>query len=169
MIQMAVCDDEKKDRKRLRDQIQTYMRNIDVEYELAEYESGEQLLEQEKEIQLLFLDIVMNQKDGIQAGAEMKRKNPDIIIIYITNLDDQITAAINQIHSYGYLVKPVNRETLESILKDALEKLRDSRKEEEVLFKKENGTPVMLKVKNIYYLIQRNVENTGRKQFMRLS
>ncbi len=151
MIQMAVCDDEKEDRGRLCNLIQTYMCGTDMEYELTEFESGEQLVEQDREFQLLFLDILMSQKDGIQAGAEIKRKNPDTLIIYISNLDDQISVAVNRIHSYGYLVKPVNREELYLLMEDALECVMERIKETKVVFHREDGKPIALAVKDIYY------------------
>lgn len=151
MLRIAVCDDEKEYREKLSAQIQMYMQKIDREYELFEYESGEQLLEQRENLHILLLDIFMHQKNGIQAGTEIKRYNPDIIIIYITNLNDKISVAMNLIHSFGYLVKPVKQRELYSILNDAFERLNVLEKKYKVMFCKKDGRPIVLVVKDIYY------------------
>lgn len=89
MIKIAICDDNQKDRDRLQELLWKYMHMSDKNCNLQLFESGEEFLDSEFTPDILLLDIIMNEKDGIQIGAEIKRKFSGIIIIYITCLKEK--------------------------------------------------------------------------------
>lgn len=151
MIRIAICDDEKEDRERIYNFLKSYQSEKSAEYDIRLYEYGEQLLKSGFEPDIVFLDIVMNEMDGIQTGVEIRRKRSDVIIIYITFLNEKMALALNQVHSYGYLVKPVVREELFQILSDAVAQVKRNLKMDTVKFLSENNTLIELSVKDIYY------------------
>ena len=138
MIKIAICDDEQKDREKLQGFIQEFMSNSSKIIFLEEFASGEQLLERGNDPAILFLDIMMGGKDGIQIGNEIKQHNPDVIIIYITNLREKISIAINQIHAFGFLEKPIVKENVFSLLDDAMDCLKQDVRADKVIFMSEN-------------------------------
>lgn len=149
MIKIAVCDDEKKDRERLQIFIQEYIKESEEKYSLQLFESGEELLNSGYIPDILFLDIIMNEKDGIQVGAELKKRNSDINIIYITNFNEKMAVAFNRIHSFGYLIKPVVKEELFRMMSDAV--IQVNRNINMVTFLSNDNTIINLKVMDIYY------------------
>lgn len=149
MIKIAVCDDEKKDRESLKNLIEEYITELTGKYSLQLYESGEQLLMSGFIPDILFLDIIMNEKDGIQVGAELKKRSANINIVYITNFNEKMAVAFNRIHSFGYLVKPVVKEELFHMMSDAI--IQVNRNVNMVTFLSNDNTIINLKVMDIYY------------------
>lgn len=71
--------------------------------------------------------------------------------MYITVLDNEMSTAVNHIHSFGYLVKPVNKMELYYILFDALDLIEQKLEEDTITFLSEDHIPIKLKIKDIYY------------------
>lgn len=151
MIKIAVCDDEKKDRDNLEKLVKKYLTGLPEKCYLLSFESGEQFLKSGFIPDILFLDIIMNKKDGIQVGAEIKRKSANIIIIYTTNLNEKMAVAFNQLHSFGYLVKPIVEKELFQMMSDALVQAEHNLRGNTVTFLSENNTSIRLQVMDIYY------------------
>lgn len=151
MLKIAVCDDEGSDREKVCELIRQFGRKDTREFDIQQFESGEQFLGSDYEPDILFLDIVMYEKDGIQTGAEMKRRHPDALIIYTTNFNEQMSTAFNHIHAFGYLVKPISEDDLFRILTDAVQQAVNREKGCCVTFLTENNTIAELPVKDILY------------------
>lgn len=150
MIRIAICDDDVRDRSRLRELIDKYGELLSIEMEIREFESGEFFLESGYSAELLFLDIFMAQKDGIQVGAEIKKRSSDTIIIYVTNIGERMAEAINRIHSYGYLMKPVKEEELFKILQEAIRMINRNLRMISETFLSEYKGIVTVPIKDIY-------------------
>ncbi len=151
MIKIAVCDDEKKDREKVCELIQEQGRHYSIEYELRLFESGEQFLESGFLPDILFLDIIMDKRDGIDIGNQLKMLQMETMIVYITNLSEKISAALNRVHAYGYLVKPVRKKDLFQIMSDAVRKISQNKKSQYETFLSEKNTIIKLLVQDIYY------------------
>lgn len=159
MIKIAICDDEQKDREKLQGFIQEFMNSSSKEFFLEEFASGEQLLKSAFEPDILFLDIMMKEKDGIQVGNEIKQYDPNVFIIYITYLKEKISVAINQIHAFGYLEKPIIQENVFALLFDAINYLKQDAKVGKVTFLSEDRSIIELLASDIYYFeyLQRKI------------
>ncbi len=70
------------------------------------------------EVELAILDIEMPQMDGILLGKELREKNPDIMLIYITTEEKYAMEAI-RLHAAGYLLKPYTVEQLQYAVESA--------------------------------------------------
>lgn len=167
MIKIAICDDEQKDRKLLYNFIQDFfIHKMPSEVLLKQFVSGEQLFGSGFRPDIVFLDIMLKEKDGIQVGSEIKQYDPDVIIIYITNLREKISIAINHIHAFGYLEKPISRENLFPVLTDAVNRLRNSVRAGKVTFLSESKSIIELAASDIYYFeyLQRRVKIVTKKR-----
>lgn len=153
MIKIAICDDDRIDGETIRRLLEEYALDHDLKIFIKIFESGEQFLISKYMPDILFLDIFMNDKDGIQVGTEVREKYPNIIVIYTTNLREKIMVAFNQLHAYGYLVKPINRDKLYPILNDAIKRIKSKKNFNEniVTFLSENNTVIKLSASDIYY------------------
>jgi DNA-binding LytR/AlgR family response regulator len=68
MICVGICDDEKQIIEVLKEKIMAYMEFCTMEVNYLEFYSGEELLNSESQLDLLFLDIDMPGMDGIETG-----------------------------------------------------------------------------------------------------
>lgn len=153
MVTIAVCDDEKRDRESMSELIKAYVDSLMIECHLEVYESGKQFMDSGFVPDILFLDIVMHDKDGIQIGFEVRKRYENTLIVYITNLREKMMTAFNKLHVFGYLVKPIRKKELFQMLTDAMEELRhrQSLNQNMVMFRLENSTVIRLPVSDIYY------------------
>lgn len=119
-MRILICDDEKCLCSRLNSYVTEYMeKNTSIDYEIVEYYSGEDLLEDQGVKDLVFLDIEMPGYNGIYVGNELTEKYPKIIIIMVTSYDCYLDDAM-RFSVFRYLDKPVNKERLFRNLDDAL-------------------------------------------------
>ncbi len=124
MLEIAVCEDEQADRDRLCSMLGVILDKQNIECRITCYGSGEELLEADAVFQLVFLDIMMDGKNGIDVGREICRKNRKACIIYQTNFGEYITEAVNTVHAFAYLSKPVTEEELEQQVTEYLVSVR---------------------------------------------
>ncbi len=121
MINIAICDDEKKDIVHLKSILQEVMDKYSVNYSIQEYESGESLLQSASLFHLIFLDIVMNKEDGIEIGKHIHRKNRSTKIIFQTNFGNYCRDAMNRTHAFAFLEKPLKAPAVEEQIKEFFE------------------------------------------------
>ena len=117
MRKIAICDDSKLDRQLLKVVIQTYFENNEEEFKIFEYELGDNLLD-DIEVELLFLDIIMN-------GMKIARKLRDIQfkapIIFLTAHADYAVESY-EVYVAGYLLKPYDTNKLTLLLDEVLQR-----------------------------------------------
>ena len=117
MRKIAICDDSKLDRQLLKVVIQTYFENNEEEFKIFEYELGDNLL-YDIEVELLFLDIIMN-------GMKIARKLRDIQfkapIIFLTAHADYAVESY-EVYVAGYLLKPYDTNKLTLLLDEVLQR-----------------------------------------------
>ena len=81
---------------------------------------------EDKDWDILLLDIEMGAMDGVTMAKRVRQDNEAVQIVFITGYSDYIAEGY-EVAALHYLMKPVNREKLLSVLDRALEK----RKQEE--------------------------------------
>lgn len=117
MRKIAICDDSKLDRQLLKVVIQIYFENNEEEFKIFEYELGDNLLD-DIEVELLFLDIIMN-------GMKIARKLRDIQfkapIIFLTAHADYAVESY-EVYVAGYLLKPYDTNKLTLLLDEVLQR-----------------------------------------------
>lgn len=110
MIRIAICEDEKE----TQDLVEDYINNIlnDMEYEIAKYSSGEELLQSNlKDIDILLLDIQMGQLNGMDTARKIREVDNKMEIIFITSLIDYVQEGY-EVRAYRYLLKSIELDEL---------------------------------------------------------
>lgn len=151
MIKVVICEDEKADSLHIQKLLEEYADKYMMEYSLKVFDSGEQFLDSQFVPNILFLDIIMNKKNGIQVGEEIRKRRENIVIIYTTNLSEKMTIAFNHIHSFGYLLKPIGKDSFYRMMSDAILQVQENIAVDTVTFLSENNTIIRLPVMDIYY------------------
>lgn len=87
MFRIAVCDDESYFRKHIREVLAEYMEEKGILYEIDEFESGKEFINLGIEIaryKVVFLDINMEELDGMETAQKIREVNRDIYIVFVT-------------------------------------------------------------------------------------
>ncbi|MDE7284620.1 MAG: LytTR family DNA-binding domain-containing protein [Lachnospiraceae bacterium] len=127
MLQIAVCEDEQEDRNNLIGILNSLLGKYKEEYRITNFTTGGELLQSGNSFHLIFMDIMMEGRNGIETGQELYNQNHSAKIIYTTNFGQYCMDAVNTVHAFAFLEKPVSAEALEEQVKAFL---RQYRKEE---------------------------------------
>ena len=117
-MRIAICDDEKNIRQ-LRE------KKIVKQYPRAEivlFSSGEELLLSDLKIDILFLDIQMSGRDGMETAIELRKRDNDMIIIFVTAAEEYVFRAFD-VKAFNYIVKPIDDEKFADVLRKAVDEL----------------------------------------------
>ena len=150
-MKIAICDDEIEIGEQIKDFIRQQKENCRVEL----YGSGEELLAAEVPFDMIFLDIQMGGMDGISTARELRRRNADAVLIFITGIREAVFDAFD-VAAFHYLLKPVNERKFAEVFRRATEVCR--RRGQEPLIIRTGGKSLTLERKDILYL-----ESRGRK------
>ncbi len=111
-VQIAICDDNKNERDLLVANLHEYKGK--TELNLTVFESGTELtyaIKKGKRFDLIFLDILMPDADGIETAKEIRERDKRVAIIFLTVSKDYALASY-EVKARQYLLKPVKKEIL---------------------------------------------------------
>lgn len=115
MLSIAICDDEEYFRITEKQLILKYMAGKNCECMIDMYESGKELLALKSAISqyhIIFLDVNMEEIDGIETAKEIRKITKDVFIVFVTAF---ITYALEgyKVDAVRYLIK--DHESLEKM------------------------------------------------------
>lgn len=119
MIKIAVCDDEVSAVQNLSDNIKSFMDSKDLKYTISKFFDSESLLldisMKNIYFDAVFLDIKMNQMNGMDAAKEIRKANNKTNIIFVTALKEYVFDSF-EVDAVNYLVKPIEIQKLQRTL-----------------------------------------------------
>ena len=115
-MRFAVCDDEKGIRDGISDKIKLFSPGSLI----TEFSSGKELLESKDIFDIIFLDIAMDEIDGMQTAKELRARGCSSVIVFVTAYDDRVFEAFD-VGAFHFLVKPVSAVKFIEVLKKAIE------------------------------------------------
>lgn len=152
---IAICDDEKGVRELLKHKVRT----ICPDAELVLYQTGRELLDAGDQIDILFLDIQMPGKDGMETAREFRERYQTTILIFVTALEEYVFEAFD-VEAFHYLVKPFSDEKFYTVLAKAVRQYREqnclsqrecTKEEERSMVIKAGGVSTKVFLKDIIY------------------
>ncbi|MBD5502741.1 MAG: response regulator transcription factor [Lachnospiraceae bacterium] len=129
-VTIIVCDDDRALQEILRGKIEKMCREADVGCRIVCCDSGEEILDLrvEEAPDILFLDIQMPGKSGMEIAEELRKQRRDTILIFVTALSEYVYEAFD-VGAFHYLVKPFSDDKLKEVLGKAL---RQYEKQQEI-------------------------------------
>lgn len=120
-MRILICDEDTLIIEQLQKYIKTYFKNNHLKCpKIVCYSDGNSLLADSGEKDILFLDIVMKNSNGISIGSELKTKNKNLIIFIVTAFTEYLDDAM-RFQIFRYLSKPINQQRLFRNLNDAID------------------------------------------------
>lgn len=120
MLYIAVCIDEIEQSDKTKTIVEEILKEYAISYKMQNYRSSEELLDSLELFDIVLLDTFMERMNGIETGIRLYQKNRKIKIIYITNYEEFCKDAINHVHAFAYILKPVEKKKLEEQVKELI-------------------------------------------------
>lgn len=120
-LKIAITDDMEFDRKNLKELIMKFLRENSVEAELFEYSSAEDFLKSFRPgfFNLVFLDIYMDNINGIEAAKRVYDTDKNCRIIFLTTANCFAPESYD-VNAVYYMIKPPSEEKLFSVIKKCM-------------------------------------------------
>ena len=132
MLKIAVCDDELRHLDKINELLRAYLQaRPSLSGKVFQFESGASMLNYINDnecFDLYILDILMPEIDGIQTGRRLRDLGCGGEIIFLT-ASNEFASESYEVRAFFYLLKPVDKTRLFSVLDRAIEKLNQRRTE----------------------------------------
>lgn len=148
---IAVCDDDSAAIELLTTLTREWASLREVPIHMETFPSAEAFLfhyAEDKDFDILLLDIEMGEMDGVTMARKIRRENETVQIIFVTGYSDYIAEGY-EVNALHYLMKPVDKEKLFTVLDRAMVKRGES---ERYLKLELSGEMVRIPFREISYL-----------------
>lgn len=121
MIRIAVADDDKECTRQLCQYIDDFARESGQNCDVTVYHDGDELVERYKaQFDIILLDVEMPFLNGMTAAELIRRQDPEVIIIFITNMA-QYAIRGYEVNAIDFIVKPVSYYVFADKLRKAIQ------------------------------------------------
>ena len=153
MYQIALCDDKIKELDKVENILGSYQeQHAECDFSVERFSSADELLQRVKEKHyvpdLLFIDIYMPGKLGIDAAKELRKMGNECYIVFLTISKEYAMEAFG-VDAIQYLIKPVSCKEIFRILDRFTKDMKE--KENQYLLLKVDGSIRRIALNNIIY------------------
>ena len=119
MLAIAVCDDEIIECCTMAKRIKEIMEEMKIPCIIRQFQSGGDLLRALESFDIIFLDIIMQDLDGMKTAQIFRQKGSDRILIFMSSSKEYVFEAYD-VEAFQYLLKPVDDKKLKRVLQRAV-------------------------------------------------
>lgn len=153
-MKILICDDEIKYINDLKVHVEEYMKNRFIDFSIDTAMNPNDVLKNGEAYDLAFLDIQMNEIDGISLAKELKSRKGKVIVFFVTSFNQYQDDAMD-LQAFRFFEKPFDACRLYSGLDKAMEYIDESYVD---LYIPKKQSHCRILVDDIMY-----IENQGRK------
>ena len=148
MLSIAVCDDEVIECCNMARKIKDILEEMKIPCIIRQFQSGGELLQSLESFDIVFLDIIMQDLDGMKTAQIFREKASDKILIFVSSSREYVFEAYD-VEAFQYLLKPVEDRKLRSVLQKAVLKTEGCSQEFIIVSRERQKKKVFLD--DIYY------------------
>ncbi len=148
MLQVAVCDDEVIECCNMARKIKAILEEMNIPCIIRQFWSGRELLQALESFDIVFLDIIMGDLDGMKTAQIFREKASDKILIFVSSSREYVFEAYD-VEAFQYLLKPVDDRKLKRVLQKAV--LKTERRSQEFIIVSRERQKKKLFLDDIYY------------------
>ena len=150
MIRIAIAEDDPQCFAQLEQYIGDYGRETGRAFQVTHYDNGEDLVERYRpDYDLIFMDVDMPFMDGMTAAGYVRRQDPEVVIVFVTNLAQYAIQGYS-VNALDYILKPVNYFSFAQRLGRALQYVK--KREGACVTVAVKGGALKLEVDGIFYI-----------------
>lgn len=124
-MKILICDDEQQYVDELKIHIENFMQSRVADFTIDTANNPQAVADSNEIYQLAFLDIQMNELNGISLAKNLKERNNKIVIFFVTSYNDYQDEAMD-LRAFRFFEKPFNADRLYSGLEKAMEYIDES-------------------------------------------
>lgn len=152
MLQIAICDDEKFYRDKLKQLLDAYLKIHQLDYTISLFLSGKDFLKQKENMvkyDIIFMDINMDEIDGIETAKQIRAFQSETNIVLVTAFINYVLEGY-KVNAIRYLMK----DTLQTALPECMDAILKKLQPKQILFPFLEGEK-KLYIDNILYVESR--------------
>ena len=148
MLNILICDDDKNIVQQVSSLLDEVKIKHNIDFKIDTNTDGEFSVDKNAIYDIAILDIQMEGINGLKVAENLKRNNPDVIVIILTSYSDYLDSAM-KINVFRYLSKPIDEQRFHKNFLEALEHYRNISKQ---IVVKSNDMVSYVKTKDILYI-----------------
>lgn len=148
MLSIAVCDDEVLECCGIAGKIKRILEELKTPCMIRQFGSGRELLRAAEDFDMIFLDIIMRELDGMRTAQLFREKAFDGILVFVSSSRNYVFDAYD-VEAFQYLVKPVEERKLRRVLEKAVRRTEEQAREFILVSKERQKRKLFLD--DIYY------------------
>lgn len=128
-LKIAVVDDIEQDRIRITEETDNILNYAKISHSIHCYADAEFLLDAirgGKKYNLLLLDVLMDEMDGLALAAKLRKEDINTAIIFISSSQEMACQGY-LVNAFRYLIKPLEREKLKEALIHCYDKWQEKK------------------------------------------
>jgi len=148
MLSIAVCDDEMIECCSIAGKIKRILEEMKIPCIIHQFGNGRELLQAPESFDIVFLDIMMHDLDGMKTAQIFREKASDKILIFVSSSREYVFEAYD-VEAFQYLLKPVDDRKLKNVLQKAVPRTKNRLQEFIIVSKERQNKKLFLD--DIYY------------------
>lgn len=129
MIRIGVCDDNEICLELTKTLLENWANEANVEVEISLFENGEGFIENcnKAKFDVVFLDIIMPEMDGMEVAHIIRSTDKDMKIVFLTSSANYAVESYD-VKAAGYCLKPVSYDRIKNIMDSFIEENKNENK-----------------------------------------
>lgn len=148
-MRIAVCDDVSEYREELTRCIRSWSKKRRVPVQVAEFESGEEILfalESEGDFGVVFMEARLGGMNGMETAARLRKHNSLVSIVFVSRYERYLKE-MYAVYPSQYIAKPVSDQKVTQVM----DKVRTEYEQEEIFSFRHNRVFSNLSLKKVLY------------------
>ncbi len=155
MLRIAICDDDSKFTRKLETLVLQESQKLGIRADTDVFSDGKTLLKSFQNgdhYELIFIDIEMEQVDGITAARRIREIDRTVLLVYVSGYDKYLKELF-EVEPFRFLSKPLNPAQFDRYFKEACKRINETEVFYQFTFNKEIRK---ISVKDIVYFESNN-------------
>lgn len=121
-MKIAICDDEQIYIDNIAGHLDIFSAENNIDFEKSIFTNSADILASDIRFDIAVLDVEMDNINGIKLGSELRKRNPHIILIYVTAYRKYLDDALN-LNAVRFFEKPLDPQRFYRGLHDAVKRI----------------------------------------------